>query len=200
MLTPSRRATRCHPGTHLGRREYGSRVTYGSAGVPPATGGATPARRRDDLGRRGVALLIAGSFFTLLCAVSLWSWRTFASSEGFADAATDTLKEPAVAEAVADQIVNILQDQVATAQAAMSVRPVLRQVVAEVVSSEAFKGVFHAGVQEMHAGVVQGHRRKLLVSVDDAKDLVKDALAIVNPGMANAIPAPALGWRWPCRG
>jgi hypothetical protein len=88
-------------------------VTYGSAGVPPATGGATPARRRDDLGRSGVALLIAGSLLTLLSAVSLWSWRTFASSEGFADAATDTLKEPAVTEAVADRIVNILQDQVA---------------------------------------------------------------------------------------
>ena len=87
-------------------------MTYGSAGVPPATGGATPARRRDDLGRSGVALLIVGSLFTLLSAVSLWSWRTFASSEGFADVATDTLKEPAVTEVVADQIVKILQDQV----------------------------------------------------------------------------------------
>ena len=90
--------------------------------------------------------------------MSLWSWRTFANSEGFADAATDTLKEPAVAQAVADQIVDMLQDHVATAQAAVSVRPILRQVVAEVVSTEAFRGVFHAGVREMHAAVVQGHR------------------------------------------
>jgi hypothetical protein len=167
-------------------------VTYGSAGVPPATGGATPVRRRDDLGRSGIALLVAGSLLTMLAAVSLWSWRTFASSEGFADAATDALKEPAVAEAVADQIVNILQEQVATAQAAVSVRPLLRQVAAEVVASEAFKGVFHAGVQEMHAAVVQGHRRKLLVRVDDAKGLVKDALSVVNPGVAGAIPDSAL--------
>ena len=167
-------------------------MTYGSAGVPPATGGATPARRRDDLGRSGVALLIAGSLLTLLASVSLWSWRTFASSEGFADAATDTLKEPAVAEAVADQIVNILQDQVATAQAAVSVRPLLRQVVAEVVASEAFKGLFHAGVQEMHAAVVQGHRRQLLVRVDDSAQLVKDALSVVNPSLANALPSQAL--------
>jgi hypothetical protein len=167
-------------------------VTYGSAGVPPATGGATPARRRDDLGRSGIALLVAGSLLTMLAAVSLWSWRTFASSEGFADAATDTLKEPAVTEAVADRIVNILQDQVATAQAAVAVRPLLRQVVAEVVATEAFKGIFHAGVQEMHAAVVQGHRRQLLVGVNDAKGLVKDALAVVNPGVADAIPDEAL--------
>ena len=72
-------------------------------------------RRRDDLGRAGVALLVAGSILTLLFAVSLWSWRTFANSEGFADAATDALKEPAVAQTVADQIVDVLQDHVATA-------------------------------------------------------------------------------------
>jgi hypothetical protein len=167
-------------------------VTHRSAGGTPGTGGATPARRRDDLGRPGIALLVAGSLLTMLAAVSLWSWRTFASSEGFSDAATDTLKEPAVAEAVADQIVNILQDQVVTAQAAVSVRPILRQVVAEVVATEAFKGVFHAGVQEMHASVVQGHRRQLLVQVDDSAELVKDALSVVNPGLADALPSDAL--------
>jgi len=167
-------------------------VTYGSAGVPPATGGATLARRRDDLGRSGIALLIAGSLLTMVAAVSLWSWRTFASSEGFADVATDALKERAVAEAVADQIVNILQDQVATAPAALAVRPILRQVVVEVVASEAFKGVFHAGVREMHATVVKAHRRELLVRVDDAKNLVKDALAVVNPSLADALPDSAL--------
>ena len=167
-------------------------MTYGSAGVPPATGGATPARRRDDLGRSGVALLIVGSLFTLLSAVSLWSWRTFASSEGFADVATDTLKEPAVTEVVADQIVKILQDQVATAQAAVAVRPLLRQVVIEVVASEPFKGLFHGGVRAMHASVIQGHRTHLLVRVDDAKSLVKDALAVVNPNVAAAIPDQAL--------
>ena len=164
-------------------------MTYGSAGVPPATGGATPARRRDDLGRSGVALLIVGSFFTLLSAVSLWSWRTFASSEGFADVATDTLKEPAVAEAVADQIVNILQDQVATAQAAVAcARP----------APGRGRGGLQRGLQgsvpRRRPGdarrVVQGHRRQLLVRVDDAKSLVKDALAIVNPERGQRHPGP----------
>ena len=114
-------------------------MTYGAGGVGPAGGGAA-LRRRDDLGRRGVVLLAVGSALTLLFALSLWSWRTFANSEGFADVATDTLKEPAVAEAVADQIVDVLQDQVATAQYAVVARPILRQVVAEVVATEAFKG------------------------------------------------------------
>lgn len=161
-------------------------MTYGAGGVGPAGGGAA-LRRRDDLGRRGVVLLAVGSALTLLFALSLWSWRTFANSEGFADVATDTLKEPAVAEAVADQIVNVLQDQVATAQYAVVARPILRQVVAEVVATEAFKGLFHAGVRELHGAVVQGTRTRLLVPVDDAAELVKEALAVVNPGMAESL-------------
>jgi hypothetical protein len=158
----------------------------------PVDGPASSPGRRAGLGRAGVALLVAGSLLTLLATVSLWSWRTFASSEGFADVATDTLKEPAVAEVLADQIVDVLQDQVATAQAAVTVRPLLRQVVAEVVATEAFRGLFHAGVREMHAAVVQGHRTRLLVRVDDASQLVKDALTVVNPRMAEAIPNEAL--------
>jgi hypothetical protein len=167
-------------------------VTYGAVGAQPADGAAGPPSRRDDLGRIGIALLVAGSIFTLLAAVSLWSWRTFANSEGFADVATDTLKEPAVTEAIADQIVNVLQDQVATAQAAAAVRPVLRQVAAEVVASAPFRGLFHAGVREMHAAVVEGHRTGVRVEVADAGQLVRDALAVVNPNMAEAIPDSAL--------
>lgn len=149
-------------------------------------------RRRDDFGRAGVALLIAGSILTMLFAVSLWSWRTFANSEGFADAAADMLKEPAVAEAVADQIVNILEDQVATADPAVAIRPLLRGVVAEVVSTEAFRGLFHAGVRELHAAIVHGQRSRPLVRVDDTSRLVKDSLAVVNPDLAESIPDSAI--------
>jgi hypothetical protein len=149
-------------------------------------------RRRDDLGRTGVALLVVGSILTMLFALSLWSWRTFANSEGFADTATDALKEPAVADAIADQIVDALQDYVATADAAVSFRPILRGVVAEVVATEGFRGLFHAAVREMHGAIVQGHRNNPLVQVDDAGQLVKDALAVGWPDIADSIPDGAL--------
>jgi len=35
-------------------------VTYGPAGPSPAAEGGPP-RRRDDLGRRGIALMVAGA-------------------------------------------------------------------------------------------------------------------------------------------
>ena len=125
-------------------------------------------RRRDDLGRVGVALLVAGSVLTLLFAMSLWSWRTFANSEGFADAATDSLKEPAVAETSPTRSSTCSKTTWPPRTPPWRMRPILRAVVAEVVSTEAFRGVFHAGVREMHGAIVQGQRSRPLVQVDDS--------------------------------
>ena len=72
-------------------------------------GSSSGAARRH--GRTSVALLVVGCLFTVLAGLSLWSWRSFANSQGFADVAADMLKEPAVREAVADQILNVLEEQ-----------------------------------------------------------------------------------------
>lgn len=144
------------------------------------------------LPRRSLALLVAGMLLLSLGAGSLWAWRTFASSQGFADVVTDMLKEPAVRATVADQIVNALEDQATTAQAAAIARPLLEEVVAEMVATDAFQGIFHAGVRELHSAIVEGRRSRLLVPVDDAAVLVREGLEVVNPGMADAIPDAAL--------
>ena len=124
---------------------------------------------------------------------SLWGWRTFASSEGFADVATDMLHDPDVRQIVSQQIVNSLAEQSKVSQLRVaSTRPVLEQAVSAVVATNAFQGVFHAGVEELHAAVVTGHRTRLLVPVDDAGQLVKDGLQTVNPGVADSIPDGAL--------
>src|SRR5205823_7368550 len=65
-------------------------------------------------------------------------------------------------------------------------------VVQQIVATDAFQGVFHAGVRELHSGVVHGRRSRLLVRVDDAAPLVKDGLRVVNPALADAIPDRAL--------
>jgi hypothetical protein len=127
-----------------------------------------------------------------LAMVSLWSWRTFASSQGFADVTTDMLEEPAVREAVAEQIVDALEQQAATSRIAVTARPVIESVVADLVATDGFQGVFHAGVRELHSAIVQGRRSRLLVQVDDAAELVKESLAVVNPQLAAAIPDEAL--------
>ena len=79
--------------------------------------GRWSAAGRDMRGRLGVlrrstvVALVVGVIFLNLAMVSLWAWRTFASSQGFADTTTDMLKEPAVREVLVEQIVNSLERQ-----------------------------------------------------------------------------------------
>ena len=128
------------------------------------------------------------SLFTSLAAVSLWAWRTFVSSEGFADVATDMLHDPDVRTIVSQQIVTALADQKQTAQAVASARPVLEQAVAAVVATNAFQGVFHAGVTEIHAEIVSGSRTRLLVPVNDTPAMVKAGPPAGQPGRRQGDP------------
>ena len=144
--------------------------------------------RFGGLGRRTLALILVGLVLTNLTMVAVWSWRTFASSQGFADATTDMLKEPAVREAVAHQIVGALEQQETTSRFTLPVRPVVESIVADLVATEAFQGVFHAGVRELHSAIVQGRRSRLLVNVDDTAQIVRDGLAAAYPELATALP------------
>ena len=146
-------------------------------------------------GRRGlggvtVALMVAGMLFTFLAAVSLWSWRTFATSDGFADVTSDMLHKPAVAEVVADQIVSALEDNRALAQAAQP-RAALREIVKNIVTTDTSAGC-SVLARELHAAVVGGHRTRMQVEVSDTPQLVKETLQIVNPALAAQIPDEAL--------
>ncbi|HEX9260423.1 MAG TPA: hypothetical protein VF855_12865, partial [Acidimicrobiales bacterium] len=137
-------------------------------------------------------LVVVGGLLLNLSALCLWSWRSFASSQGFADVATDMLKEPAVREVVAHQIVAALENQSVAGDVVISARPLIEQVVEEVVATSSFRGIFHASVEQVHAAVFAGHRTRLLVPVDDAAELVADALRVISPTLAEAIPATAL--------
>ena len=106
--------------------------------------------RRRGLGRGTLALVVAGVVLTNLAMVSVWSWRTFASSQGFADVTTDMLEEPAVREAVAEQIVTALEDQEPTARIALAARPVVEAIVADLVATEGFDGDLVAVVDELN--------------------------------------------------
>src|SRR5262245_39437816 len=144
--------------------------------------------RRRMLGRRSLVAVLVGLLFTNLAMISLWSWRTFADSQGFADVATDMLNEPAVREIVADQIVTEIATQEAVAPLAAIAQPGLEVVVEELVASHRFQGVFHTAVRELHRAIVEGQRSRLIVDVDNATPLVRESLEVVNPELAAAIP------------
>jgi hypothetical protein len=145
------------------------------------------------LGGRSLAAVLVGVLFANLAMISLWSWRTFANSQGFADVTTDMLEEPAVREEVAEQIVNAIEQQEAVARLAATARPVLEAVVEELVASDRFQGLFHTGARELHRAIVEGRRSRLLVNVDDSTALVRQSLELTNPQLAQALPDDALG-------
>ncbi len=149
--------------------------------------------RRRLLGRRSLVAILFGLLFANLAMISLWSWRTFADSQGFADVATDMLEEPTVRDVVAEQIITSVEQQDAVARLAATARPALEVVVAELVASDRFQGVFHTGVRELHRAIVEGRRSRLLVDVHDATPLVRQSLELTNPKLAEALPDDALG-------
>jgi hypothetical protein len=136
--------------------------------------------------------MVAGATFTLLAALSLWSWRTFASSEGFADVTTDMLKEPALDEILAEQIVTALEAQPEVARVGAAARPALVELVKDVIETPPFRSLFHAAVLELHASVAAGHRGNDGLELDGAPQLFKTSLRVVNPGLAASIPDSAL--------
>jgi hypothetical protein len=54
---------------------------------------------------------------------------------------------------------------------------VVESIVGQLVATEQFQGIFHAGVRELHSDLVEGTRSSLIVRVDDAAQLVRDSLA-----------------------
>ena len=145
------------------------------------------ASKRSD--RRGVLALVGiGTLATNLLMLCLWSWWAFGTHNGFADMSVDMLKDRNVRGVVADQIVDALQQQGMTEQVALAAGPALKPVVAEIVDTDAFKGLFYAGARQLHETIFLGVRSRLLVEVDDAGQMVKDSLDVVNPELADKIP------------
>jgi hypothetical protein len=143
------------------------------------------------VGRQCMVLLAVGTLLTFLAMGSLWGWRTFASSQGFADVATDMLRDAAVREVVADKIVTALEAQDPTAEMAASYRPVMKPVVALVVGTPAFQGVFHSAVRELHAQIARGFQSTFKVNVPDAAQMVKTTLKKTQPTLVASVPDEA---------
>ena len=139
-------------------RDFAPEHAHAAESTVRSVGGAVPRRYR-GLGVGTIALMVAGTVFTFLAALSLWSWRTFASSEGFADVTTDMLKEPALDEILAEQIVTALEAQPEVARVGAATRPALVELVKDVIQTPPFQSLFHAAVLELHASIAAGRRQ-----------------------------------------
>jgi hypothetical protein len=143
------------------------------------------------VGRWSAALLLLAALFSNLTIASVWAWRTIASSDGFADVVTATLDSHDVRAGLADQIIRDLETREATSKLAVTIQPLLTEIVRDVVNTPAFKAIFRAAVREVHASFLRGNQ-EVRVAVDEAVTLVKDAIRAFSPTLANAIPDGSL--------
>ena len=71
---------------------------------------------------------------------------------------------------------------------AVATGPALKPFVAEIVDNDAFKGLFYAGARQLHETIFLGVQSRMLVQVDDAGQMVKESLGVVNPGTGRHDP------------
>jgi hypothetical protein len=148
------------------------------------------ARSSDRRGR--LARLLAGLavLLAVLALVLSYLGRAILEPEPFADRAVATLKAAAVQADVADHLTNILVQQ--GGGDLVTVRPLVRAVTGAIIGSGAFAGLFHRAALELHASLVAGRGRALLLTVADAGVLVQGALERLAPDAARRVGADRL--------
>ncbi len=129
----------------------------------------------------GVAVLLA-----VLALVLSYAGRAVLQAEPFADRAVATLKAPAVQADLADHLTDLVIGHVGGDLVA--VRPAVRAIIGAIVGSGAFGGLFHRAALELHASLVSGHSRPILLTIADASVLIQGALERLAPGAAGQIP------------
>src|SRR4051794_32133119 len=106
----------------------------------------------------------------------------YVDSDGFANRATDALRDDAVrtlaAERVTDDIV------LERRQDLLAARPLIEGVVSGAIGSRAFTDLFRAGVRDAHRALVLGDAHTLTLTLADAGSVVAAALDVLKPSIA----------------
>jgi hypothetical protein len=103
----------------------------------------------------------------------------------FADRAVAAVQRPDVRDAVAARVVTQAID---VEPDLLSARPVLEQVVQEVITTPAFATLVRAAAREGHAVLFSRDQPTVLVDVADAARLVTPAVRSVDPALAADLP------------
>jgi hypothetical protein len=134
---------------------------------------------------RARILVGLASLALFLAVLAGYADRALFNSDQFADRATDALRDDRVRSVVAE---GITDDLVLNAEADLiAARPLIESVASGVVGSDAFTGVFRAGVRDLHRAVFDGDEDTLTLTLADAATLVRAALGVLRPALAEQI-------------
>ena len=111
--------------------------------------------------------------------------RALFNSDQFANRAADALRDERLRDVVA---AGITDDLVLRADAdLLAARPLIEAVASGVVGSDAFTSVFRAGVRDLHRAVFDRDQDTLTLTLTDAATLVRAALGVLRPPLADQI-------------
>ena len=130
-------------------------------------------------------LLLAGIFIGVAGVLAVYLRDTVVDSDEAAKRAATALAHPDVRDFIAERIV----EQVVAAQPdIMAVRPLLKQVVAGVIGSGAFRPVYEGAIRDLHRTVFIGDVDTLTVQLTDVVLIVRTQAAVLSPELSAEIP------------
>ncbi len=134
------------------------------------------------------SLLVLGGLLLFFGVIFAWARVTIFDSDGFADAATESLRD----EAVQDRLATELTDRiVANDPERARLRPLILGATAAIIDSTQFATIFTAAVERLHDRVMDGESNDLLLELGEAIPRIRELIAQVDPELAARIPPDA---------
>jgi hypothetical protein len=134
-----------------------------------------------------VVLAALGCICVAAALVAGYVRTTVLDSEQFADRATSALQEPAVRDAIAREITD--QAILRADRDLVAIRPLVETAAGVIVSTPAFRSLFHTAARDLHRTVFTRDRSTATLTIADVGVLLSGALRRLDPKAARGLPA-----------
>ena len=141
-----------------------------------------------ERGRRiaAPALVVLAAVAVILALVAGYASRALFDPDQFADRAAAALSDEAVSAELATRVTDEL---VVADPNLVAVRPVMEEVLAGVIRSSAFAGLFRHAASDLHRAVFEHDANTVTMTIGDIGATARGALEAFNPKLAKQIPA-----------
>ncbi len=134
-------------------------------------------------------LAVVGAVLLFVGAILLYARAEIIDSDAFADHAAEALKDDAVRDVVATEVVVGLIEN--GAPNLVAARPVLESVVGAVIETSAFRDVFREAARQTNLVLFERDRKSVAFDLADASQIVRFGLESVAPDVAKQLPKEA---------
>jgi hypothetical protein len=132
-----------------------------------------------------IGLTVIGAVLLLIGGLALYAREEIVDQDAFAERATETLEQEAVAHAVSRELAADVSN--AGPPALISARPILESVFEALIATQQFERVFEQAARQANR-ILFTHERTVAVTLEDAVKVLRSALSSANPKLAEKVP------------